>query len=68
MNSLSQNGKSLALSNFSESSCGIAVSKPSLDPALVKMALEHGSPIVFLLILCYFFVLLTKFVKVCRGN
>ena len=36
------------------------------DPSLVKLAVEHGSPIVFLLLLCWFFQILTQFIRTCK--
>jgi hypothetical protein len=36
------------------------------DPSLVKLAVEHGSPIAFLVLLCWFFQVLTQFIKTCK--
>ena len=46
----------------------IPISKQSfsVDPNTLKVITEHGSPLVFLIVLCYFFKILTRFVEVCQ--
>jgi hypothetical protein len=68
MKLLSQEKPSLALSDLSGGSCNTTIPPVSSDIALAKMALEHGSPIACLFLLCCFFVLLTRFIKVCKST
>jgi hypothetical protein len=40
----------------------------SLDHSLVKTVLEHGSPIVVIVLMIWLFKVLTQFVKVCKDE
>ena len=50
----------------------VDVSSPQLslpvDPELIKVFVENGSPLLLLCLLCWFFKILTRFIEVCQQD
>jgi hypothetical protein len=67
----SQNTSSAPAQQTSTNYCVDVPSSPlsfPVDPELVKVFADNGSPILLLCLLCWFFKILTQFIEVCQQD